>query len=838
MLPLRNEWLAGRGLGFETDDDPRVGSNRNVSTEGGILSPSDSRISSFLPLIKPFLEIPDTFILNHCSLDGFLFLRYLKVLRILFLVGCFIACPILIPLHITGGRGLEGLDLLTIGNVRDSRMFYAHAVVVMLWFSFALLMIVRECLYYIDLRIAYVSSPFYAQQLSSRTMLLIHVPNRYRNESCLRRLFGTSVKRVWIPRTSKTLTALIKERKEVASKLEKAEIELIVKSNTAHNKGPNFHSILPLMSFSTPLAINNSTVGNYSDSSDLPVPDIGESARVPSIPKGARPHHRVWSRLGCKIDTISWARFRIKHLNTQISKSRYQLCQARESSIPAAFIEFDTQQSAHAAHQKLAHHKPRQLVRHLGIRPSDILWQSLRIGWRESITRRLFVYGFIAAAIILWSFPTAAIGVASNVEFLSENVPFLGWTRQIPQRLLRPLQGFIPALVLTLWIAVVPALLRFCAVQAGALSLSMVELFTQETYFVFLVVQVFLITSFSSAVSSMLPAFCYAGIAPVILIFAACGMVFLQMIYRYNLIYVLDCDLSSTGQFYPRALLHLVTGLYLAELCLVGIFLLKSAFVPMTFIILLVVLTAFVHFELSKAINPLLHNLPQCLWYENEDPPGRQEEDMSGNSPCNARNPGDAATMEELEDSEGEDWAEADTENEEIVSTMPSFTSRFRFSSITAGRTQAPKSGLGNFTRSFGFCNLAKQLESLRNPRWLVPDVRNERLSLHETVSSDNLQVDEYPIEGTTKGYLPPELWLPKPTLWIPRDGMGVSRQEVAQTKRYTPITDAGATLHEGGRIVTNFGEAPIDEARFGQTRWEAIESAAPSLICPSALGL
>ncbi|KAF5004037.1 hypothetical protein FDECE_9450 [Fusarium decemcellulare] len=291
-------------------------------------------------------------------------------------------------------------------------------------------------------------------------MLLTHVPNRYRNESCLRRLFGTSVKRVWIPKTSKILTALIKERKQVASKLEKAEIELIVKSNKAHNKGPNFHSIPPPMAFSTPSATNNSTVGNYPGSMDLPVPDIGESARVPSIPEGARPHHRVWSRLGCKIDTISWARSRIKHLNTQISKSRYQLCQAHESTIPAAFVEFDTQQSAHAAHQKLAHHKPRQLVRHLGIRPSDILWQSLRMGWRQRVARRLFVYGLIVAAIILWSFPTAAIGIASNVEFLSEQVPFLGWIRQMPKRLLRLLEGFVPALVLTLWIAVVPALLR------------------------------------------------------------------------------------------------------------------------------------------------------------------------------------------------------------------------------------------------------------------------------------------------------------------------------------------------------------------------------------------
>lgn len=46
------------------------------------------------------------------------------------------------------------------------------------------------------------------------------------------------------------------------------------------------------------------------------------------------------------------------------------------------------------------------------------------------------------------------------MQLLSENLHFLHWLRQMPQRLLRFLQGFVPALVLTLWIAVVPALLR------------------------------------------------------------------------------------------------------------------------------------------------------------------------------------------------------------------------------------------------------------------------------------------------------------------------------------------------------------------------------------------
>jgi calcium permeable stress-gated cation channel len=83
----------------------------------------------WLNWIRPFFLIPESFILNHRSLDGYLFLRFLKVLAIICSVGCCIAWPILLPIHGTGGRELQQLDLLTIGNVSTSLKFYAHVLV-------------------------------------------------------------------------------------------------------------------------------------------------------------------------------------------------------------------------------------------------------------------------------------------------------------------------------------------------------------------------------------------------------------------------------------------------------------------------------------------------------------------------------------------------------------------------------------------------------------------------------------------------------------------------------------------------------------------------------------
>ena len=81
-----------------------------------------------------FYFIPSTFVLNHSSLDGYLFLRFLRVLGVICLVGVALLWPILLPLHVTGGAGNHELDALTMGNIVDSRKLYAHVVLAWVYF--------------------------------------------------------------------------------------------------------------------------------------------------------------------------------------------------------------------------------------------------------------------------------------------------------------------------------------------------------------------------------------------------------------------------------------------------------------------------------------------------------------------------------------------------------------------------------------------------------------------------------------------------------------------------------------------------------------------------------
>ena len=82
-----------------------------------------------------FFQIPDSYVLNRGSIDGFLLLRYLKICVVICFVGCLITWPVLFPVNATGGNGLTQLDLLAFGNVANKQRYYAHTGVAWIFFS-------------------------------------------------------------------------------------------------------------------------------------------------------------------------------------------------------------------------------------------------------------------------------------------------------------------------------------------------------------------------------------------------------------------------------------------------------------------------------------------------------------------------------------------------------------------------------------------------------------------------------------------------------------------------------------------------------------------------------
>ena len=509
--------------------------------------------------IKPFFAVTDEYILNNCSLDGFFFLRFLRVLSLICLVGACIVWPVLLPINSTGASGLVELDSLTIGNIELPSKFYAHALVAWCFFGwfhcfastgranlltpaagFVLFIVCRECIYYINLRQAYLLSPNYSERLSTRTVLFTCIPKPYAEEAKLRKLFGDTAKTFWVVKDTSALRALVEDRETTAVRLQKAEVSLIRLANVARQKQLKKHPASSTLNAHLNEAAgpaeppqHDAEKGQVVDTAvrfaerqlsvldsptlekppdpeythpyglDPSLPDVRGSVAALWLPVQSRPHHRPLRNFGRRVDTIRWTRERLKILNREIWKLRRKHRGGDGVPLNAAFIEFDSQASAQAAFQILAHHQPLHMSpRYIGLQPEEIIWSALRIRWWEHIMRRFFMMGVITAAIIFWSIPAVFVGMISNIDSLSEMVFFLSWIKDLPGPILGVIQGLLPALALTWLMAAVPWMLRGCARVAGVPSHALVELFVQHAYFAFQVVQVFLITTLTSATSA------------------------------------------------------------------------------------------------------------------------------------------------------------------------------------------------------------------------------------------------------------------------------------------------------------------------------------------------
>ena len=89
----------------------------------------------FLNWISVVSKIPDSYVLNHHSLDAFLLLRYLKIASTIFFVGCIITWPVLFPINITSNGLQKQLNLLTISNVTDKNRLYSHFFIAIIFYG-------------------------------------------------------------------------------------------------------------------------------------------------------------------------------------------------------------------------------------------------------------------------------------------------------------------------------------------------------------------------------------------------------------------------------------------------------------------------------------------------------------------------------------------------------------------------------------------------------------------------------------------------------------------------------------------------------------------------------
>ena len=339
--------------------------------------------------------------------------------------------------------------------------------------------ITRETIYFINLRQAYLLAPFTASRISSRTVLFTDIPAEYLKSDKLQQLFGTTFRKFWRATDTTGLEKDVKERDRIAMKLEAAEIKLSKKANQRRIK---WEKKLQDVTGDEEAAL----ASKWLDKKDRPTHGLGK------IPL-----------LGKKVDTIEWSRSELRRLIPEVQNTQIQHEREETKILPAVFVEFSTQHAAQVAYRRMSPSKtPFMNPKAISITPTEVIWENLKLSRKQRRNRQIAGVTFVVITILFWSIPVSVVGAISNIDYLVEKLPWLAFIKNMPPKVVGAVTGLLPSILLAVLVMLVPIIFRFVSKLSGEVTYPAAELKTQSWHMAFQVIQVFLITTFSSGAAA------------------------------------------------------------------------------------------------------------------------------------------------------------------------------------------------------------------------------------------------------------------------------------------------------------------------------------------------
>lgn len=811
----------------------------------------------------------DAELIKDAGLDAYFFLRYLRFMMITCIVGIVVLYPILLAVNGTGGNHDTSFNLLAFGNVKDHNRYYAHVFLSWVFFGYIIFALYREHIYYVAVRQAVLTSPAYKNRLSSRTVLLATVPTKYMSFDAISSIFD-GVKHVVLNRKFDKLEDKVQERDKLVAKVEAAEVKLLktaVKNRLKSEKKRD--------------KVEKKAIKKNSLSA-IVLPNIIEGSDLELyVAKKKWPTHRLKPVVGKKVSTIEYAMENIPKLNKEIEEMRKNV-----SDLPlhnSAFVIFETQEQAEVAVQVVSHHLAMHMSpKYIGVRPDDIIWSNMRLFWWERLVRSTGAVAFLTALIIFWSIPVAFVGALSNITSLLHTFPWLSFIKNLPTKLQGLITGLLPTVLLAILMMLLPIIIRLMAKISGRPTGLLVEYYTQNAYFAFQVVQVFLMTTLTSGLvatyqqikespysaltllSSNLPkasnfylayfllqGFSIAGgmllqittlvlfyvlgfildgtprkkwnrhnilstsgwgtvfpvytnlavitisysiISPLILGFGLVTYSLVYMAYLYIFVFV-QKPTEGRGIFYYRAIQQTFVGLYLAEVCLLGLFVVSKAWGCVALEGILIGVTIFVHVNLQSAFTPLQSFLPRDLLrngdkleqeyrrrlLEQENENAGDEDDIELTR-IDSQNDGVPAS----EGKSSTEKLETDHKNVSTANTTSSGVLQSSSSDLDCveSATRLDRAKFPNMNVRERVKNPTKQVKSVGNffAKYFRPYLFLTPVEIYENL----LQSPNFHrlFEGLTKdeeqtAYENPCVGSESPVVWIPKDPWGLADEQV-----------------------------------------------------------
>ncbi|KAD3068638.1 hypothetical protein E3N88_36518 [Mikania micrantha] len=198
-----------------------------------------------------------------------------------------------------------------------------------------------------------------------------------------------------------------------------------------------------------------------------------------------------WGLWGKKIDAINYYTDEIEKLSKKEVAERERVIGDPEAVVPAAFVSFRSRWGAAVCAQTQQTRNPTRWLTAWAPEPRDVYWNNLAIPFVELNVRKLVMAVALFGLIFCFMIPIAIVQTLANIESIEKVLPFLkpliekGSAKSF-------VQGFLPGIVLKVFLLVLPMILMEMSKIEGYVAVSDLEARSAGKYHLFLLVNVFL----------------------------------------------------------------------------------------------------------------------------------------------------------------------------------------------------------------------------------------------------------------------------------------------------------------------------------------------------------
>ncbi|KAI0132515.1 hypothetical protein BJ170DRAFT_251352 [Xylariales sp. AK1849] len=321
----------------------------------------------------------------------------------------------------------------------------------------------------------------------------------------------------------------------------------------------------------------------------------------------------------------------------------------------------------------------------------------------------------------------------------------------------------------------------------------------------------------------------YCVVTPIISIFAIITFSLLWIANRYSMLYVNRFTIDTGGVLYPRAINQTFTGLYVMEICLIGLFFLVrdqygdvACTAQAIIMIVVTVFTALYQLLLNFSFGPMFRYLP--ITFEDEAVL-RDEAFQRAQDRRLGLNEEDDDDDDEIYEKEGlPAHRHRSSSGPSSAVDGPGEKSRkgHKFANfapvkgLTHAGTWAVRGGKALKDQTYG-----KAEQGVKSANKFRAERRQKDLEAQRAIGEALYGGFHDEIEDLTpeerdllvqRAFMHDALRARRPTVWIPRDDLGVSDDEIKRTREFSEhiwISNEGTALDSKVRVV--YGRAPPD---------------------------